>query len=279
MADGFPTFSKPPVVETVLSMGFSEPKGFDTIQLVRFWDRDLSDEFPNVSEHPRYQMPIERLQDPLAGAPLTFPLIGQPSPRLWLSDESTHLVQLQTDWLAYNWRKQGSPDEAKYERYPSGRTRFEAVANRLRSFLLDGNFGILVPTQCEVTYINHIDLLPDDREFGRLGGVLSAVDESASSFLPAPESTRYAASYVVAHQGVPMGRLHISAEPGRRTLEGPDIVVLTLTARGRPTVPDLEGALAFCDLGREWIVKGFLDITSRRMQTDRWGLVEEHDRC
>jgi hypothetical protein len=39
-------------------------------------------------------------------------------------------------------------------------------------------------------------------------------------------------------------------------------VQLRLTARGLPDGQDLDGVLAWMDLGREWIVRGFADITS-----------------
>ena len=198
--------------------------------------------------------------------------------RLWFSDGGAHLVQLQTDWLAYNWRKVGTPEEASYERYPVGRARFAEVAQQLRAYLLDSDLGIFAPTQCEVTYINHIELTQEDRPHGRLGGVLTTVAENARGFLPLPELTRYASSYLMQDHEQVVGRLHVSAEPGRASAQGEEIVVLTLTARGRPLSADLEGALAFCDLGREWIVKSFVELTTERMKTERWGLVVDNDR-
>jgi len=41
-----------------------------------------------------------------------------------------------------------------------------------------------------------------------------------------------------------------------------EAVQLRLTARGAPDTPDLDGVLAWMDVGREWIVRGFADITS-----------------
>lgn len=276
MTDGFSTFASPPVVETVLAFGFIEPKGLNSAQIVRFWDQNLASDLPGVSEQPRYQMPIERLQDPRIAPSFGFSL-GPPSPRFWFSDEGAHFVQMQADWIAYNWRRVGVPGASEYERYPAGRERFREVVEKLKSFLLTNRFGALVPAQCEVTYINHIEVAQADQADGRLGGALRAVNESPGSLLPMPEVTRLATSYLMTQEGSPIGRLHVTADPGRGP-GGADVVILTLTARGRPLSPDAEGAFAFCDLGREWIVKGFLDITTDWMQRDKWGLVSDHDR-
>ena len=278
MTEGFPTFLRPPVVETVLAVGFAQPQGFNSVQMSRFWDHHLSQNFPEVSEQPRYEMPIEAPSRSIvcssAGVQVRWPACAG---RLWFSDGGARLVQLQTDWLAYNWRKVGTPEEASYERYPVGRARFAEVAQQLRAYLLDSDLGIF-PTQCEVTYINHIELTQEDRPHGRLGGVLTTVAENARGFLPLPELTRYASSYLMQDHEQVVGRLHVSAEPGRASAQGEEIVVLTLTARGRPLSADLEGALAFCDLGREWIVKSFVELTTERMKTERWGLVVDNDR-
>lgn len=48
------------------------------------------------------------------------------------------------------------------------------------------------------------------------------------------------------------------------------LLLLQLTARGAPIGEGLEGAREFFDLGREWIVKGFVDVTSPEMH-GKWG--------
>jgi uncharacterized protein (TIGR04255 family) len=269
MTDGFPTFSSPPVVETVVAVGFVPPPSFNVVQIGKFWDRYFSNDLPTIQEQPRYEMPLERLHDALLGSQIGFRLGTTPSPRLWFSGDGSHLVQLQNDWLAYNWQKQG--DAEQYERYPSRRGRVVSALENLQRFLDEERLGRLTPTQCEVTYVNHVVLEPDDLALGRLGGTLGGVSESAGTFLPLPEVSRYASSYLISRNAQPLGRLHLTAEPGRLPQNGQDIVVLTLTARGQALEPNLEGALAFCDLGREWIVKGFLDVTTPRMHK-RWGL-------
>jgi hypothetical protein len=52
-------------------------------------------------------------------------------------------------------------------------------------------------------------------------------------------------------------------------------MIMTLTARGFPIrvaeTSDIEAAFAFFDLGREWIVKGFKDLTTPAMHKV-WGI-------
>ena len=40
--------------------------------------------------------------------------------------------------------------------------------------------------------------------------------------------------------------------------------------------PGVEGVLAFCDVGRNWIVAGFEDLTTDLMHS-RWGITEERN--
>jgi len=61
------------------------------------------------------------------------------------------------------------------------------------------------------------------------------------------------------------GRLHISASPAYEPGAMKPLVMLTLTARGTPLTPDIEGVLGFFDLGRDSIVRAFHSITTEAM--------------
>lgn len=264
-----PSFGAPPVVETVLSVRFRESAGLTTARIVRFWEEALATEFPEVSEQPPYPAPIEQLgQDVAVGG---FPLqldAGFPSPRFWFTG-GDRLVQLQQDWLAYNWRQVDGGTE--YVRYSNTRRGFSDLISKLSSYV-EGHGGKLEPVQCEVTYVNHIVLDDDDLAVGPLGVVLVDATPASRGSLPTPEAARYAATYSIrGSAGVPVGRLHASAESARLGSDRTPAVVLNLTARGRPTGAGLDGVLEFCDLGRAWIVGGFRDMTTATMH-DRWKL-------
>ena len=77
---------------------------------------------------------------------------------------------------------------------------------------------------------------------------------------------RFLVRYVIPDSaGNPLGRLLISVEPAYRTDDDKPILVLQLTARGRPDDEGIEGVLRFLDTGRKWVVRGFASITSPRM--------------
>ncbi len=65
----------------------------------------------------------------------------------------------------------------------------------------------------------------------------------------------------------PLGRLHVSIQPGWQKPGNAPIYVLELTARGAPIGTGVEGARSFFDVGHEWIVRGFRDLTTPHMHT------------
>jgi hypothetical protein len=69
----------------------------------------------------------------------------------------------------------------------------------------------------------------------------------------------------------PVGRLHVSIQPGWRKPDNAPLFVLELTARGAPVGASIEGAGLFFDVGHEWIVRGFKDITTSAMH-NAWRL-------
>ena len=83
-------------------------------------------------------------------------------------------------------------------------------------------------------------------------------------FLPEAEDVALRVRYSIPGGDGAVSRLHVVADPGFDSSGKPGIV-LTLTARGglgRGAEDSLESRL---DLGREWIVRGFADVTSNAM--------------
>lgn len=266
-ADALPDFADPPVVETVLGVGFLEVSELTPIQIVRFWSAEMADELPDAEERPAYEAPVEQFPTPLQGSQISMGLrFGQPPSRFWFSDGS-HLVQVQPDWFAYNWRK--TRDRPDYERYETGRECFEKYLDKLGAFLARELSINLQPTQCEITYVNHVHLTKTDVELGPLGVLLRDVQPKSGRYLPSPNHAEFSCTYEM-HMDSSRGRLHMSA----RTVVDPDsdelMVNLTLTARSDSRQRDLSQVLRFLDYGRECIVQGFVDLTAPEMHT-RWG--------
>jgi uncharacterized protein (TIGR04255 family) len=188
---------------------------------------------------------------------------GPPPVRLWLSDsKGRDLIQLQHDWFARNWRKLGDGDE--YPRYE--RSIRQAFADDLSALV--GQFERrewrMVPTQCEVTYINHIKPTGFWADHGDAATVFSRLRPLSMSDSRA-EALSFKASYLMrdsSMSGAPIGRLHAQVESAFSD-RGEPLFVFNLTARGAPfDAPGIDGVLHFLDRGREWVVSTFTDWTT-----------------
>src|SRR5262249_39271969 len=121
--------------------------------------------------------------------------------------------------------------------------------------------------QCEVTYVNHIEPSGVWERHGEVGKVFIMCSRLASaSFLPEPEDVALRMRFIIQDQkGRPIGRLHAVVQPAWKKSDNSPILGLHLTARGAPIGEGIEGAFAFFDIGRQWIVKGFADLTTAEM--------------
>ena len=76
--------------------------------------------------------------------------------RYWfVTPDDTELIQIQRDWFARNWRK--IRKDVQYPSFESVYTEFKADLQHLVDFIAEADLGRFSPTQCEVSYINHID--------------------------------------------------------------------------------------------------------------------------
>lgn len=263
-----PDFSRPPVAEVALAVGFSPIAGLRLVEYGRLWDLYRTS-FSKVVEQPPVQMTVERFGGQGGGPGVSFELLSMPPlPRVWfVNEDESELVQVQNNWFARNWRK--VPSRGDYPRYPNIRQPFESDFRSFEQHVQAARLGVVKPTQCEVTYINHISI--DDPEPWTLGDVVTLVNPgSPGDFLPPVESIRLAAQYVITHDQDSVGRLHVTAEPATRRTDNRPIVVLTITARGRPLGEGIEGVVSFLDLGHDWVVRAFESVTTERMHM-MWG--------
>jgi uncharacterized protein (TIGR04255 family) len=200
-------------------------------------------------------------------------------PRLWfVREDESELIQFQSDRFLHNWKRH--QQDARYPRYEPIRERFFEEISDVMSFLKNSEIGSLDPNQCEVTYLNHIKLNDgvDPRlEFGRIFTFCGPVQSNAnraSAHETQLEDGRFALRFVIFERRdkEPRGRLHIVAEPAVETDDTP-IIRLTLTARGSPISPTLQGVADFLDIGRETIVRTFAAITTEEMH-NIWGRVK-----
>lgn len=267
-----PDFLRPPLAEVVLGVQFEPLPGFKSLHSGLYWQR-IRSQFPQVEERSPLQPVIERFGGkPPRDLKIQWEVHETPSPsRYWfLNEVGDQLIQLQPDRFLHNWRKRGVEDS--YPRYESIRQVFQEELERFQVFLADEDLGEVKANQCELTYVNHITRDGVWSGHGQLDRVLTRVSgPAAGDFLGEPEDGRLALRFVILDGDErPRGRLHVVTRSGFRSSDGEPLTILELTARGQPLREGVEGVLAFLDLGREWIVRGFDSITTPAMHK-LWG--------
>lgn len=269
-----PDFTNPPVIEVAISVQFERLTGLHTAHLGLLWN-EFRNRFPRTEEHPPTNPVIENLgvfRPPQLRVQVETVM---PVPRVWfLNEAGTELIQVQQDCFVHNWRKVSVPTET-YPRYERIRTTFQDELGAFLRFVEREDIGRVVPIQCEITYVNHIVAGDGWDELGELERVLAPWSGNYSDgFLKRPEQARLAMRHLIpGATGEPIGRLHIDLMPAMNLKSQRPMFVLTLTARGRPEVEGIEGALAILDIGREWIVRGFASVTTPTMHRV-WGRID-----
>jgi hypothetical protein len=123
-----------------------------------------------------------------------------------------------------------------------------------------------------VTYINQIESpnISAGDAHPYLGDIISPVRPwPEGQFLPRPEDTNVQTRFLIPSDvaGQPAGRMYVSASPAFR-LDGLPIYIMSLVSRMIPTAgaEDMTAVWTSLDMGREWIVRGFKQLTTEDMQ-------------
>jgi len=265
------TYDEPPVVEVVAATSFTRLPDVALPLFGSLWESAWSEEFPKVEQQPPYVAPAERFGQEMLSPRLSLQLSGNfPSPRYWfLSSEGSELLQLQQDWFACNWRK--VEPGGRYDRWPSRRAAFDHWYRSLDGYLTEKGIGPLRPTQCEVTYINHVYPNSEWKDHSELSRIIHLAG-AAPAEMPAPieQGSLNYQCLLKDENGLSYGRLHIAAQPAFARDGSTPIYVIELTARGGPPTSDVDGVLAFLNKGREVIVRAFETVMTPSMQRE-WG--------
>jgi uncharacterized protein (TIGR04255 family) len=258
-----PPQSNPPLTEVVLAVGFRAIPGMRFAQLADLYDSRFRAAFPKVQEQARYEMPLEGLGTPTLGQ-LAFNFLEQPPfPRLWFLDESeTHLVQVQNDWLARNWRR--GDEVGSYPRFEGLRESLRSDLKAFADFVEANGFGNLDLTQSEVTYINHV-LLDEGTE---ISDVLSLVRPATSKSLAHIEAGAVNLVSPILDGTRRVGTLRFAANTAERRTDGAPVLVINLTARGVANLGT--SPLDFLEVGHDAVIDAFWDLTTAKIRT-RWG--------
>lgn len=261
-----PDYDLPPVIEVVCGMQFDALEGFQATGFGLLWQRFRS-EYPSSEQQPPLAQVIERFGQPVAEEPRVEVSKVPPLPRMFFIHQTPcWLLQVQADRLLHNWRKQ--QDMGVYPHFPEVYQRFWSVWERFLDFCRDEKIGAPQVNQLEVTYINHIVRGEGWEGLGTIGQVFPDIAwQSRRSFLPTPESVAWKASFAMPDA---TGRLHAIVRHAIRRRDMQPVLLCELTVRGVPNSLDDDAIQDWFYLGREWIVRGFADLTDERIQHEIW---------
>lgn len=272
MSDGqtspLPDYERPPVIEVVCGIQFKTMTDLTAPGFGVFWQR-IRSEYPNVEEQPPLGEFTERFDKDALRAESQFEFLAiPPMPRIFFIDGSGNWVmQLQKERFLHNWRR--VKDDDSYPRFAAVSERFHSAWQAFLAFCREEQLSEPQINQLELTYINHI---PQGEGWDSLTDVGEVLPDLAwrpkHDFLPSPESIAWQGNFLLPER---RGRLHVSVRHAVRRADERPVLLCELTARGMPPLAEPEQIQAWFALGREWIVRGFADLTGPTVQKEIWG--------
>jgi uncharacterized protein (TIGR04255 family) len=267
------SFRDPPVIEVAFSMQFTA--GVIDLELLGEIAGHAKAAFPRREQHPPIPAMNEEFNVRVAVPQLIFQT-APGLPRTWfVNPDGSRLVQVQSDRLGYNWRRDGL-SQGEYPRYNGLRqeliNQVLPIAERVVTSVPTARINVV-----ELSYINELragEAAPRGLH-PPLNRFLRSVGSFDGEFLPQPEDARLQARWrIPGDAGVPVGRLYAAAEPAFSNRDETPIYVLNLTARLLAGHSGPSDAVALLDTAHEWIVRGFKDLTTDEMHKI-WSLEED----
>jgi uncharacterized protein (TIGR04255 family) len=274
-------FERPPVAEVILAVQF--PAETVDLEAYGIFAQQIREELPTRTRQALVAPVEETFDRPTGRSSLEIRLEGPTSlPRIvFESEDGVQLVQLQPHRLTLNWRGQNA--DAEYPRYELLRRRFRILLKRLTDALDD--VGQPHPINLgQVTYVNPIEYPGAVTSDGvgathpDLAKIINRLrPRSSDAFLPEAEDAHLQARWRIPAEalgskgGSPAGRLHLSVGPGLRPPGETPIYLVNLTAHVMPRGGSVDKAIKALDVGHEWVVRGFEDLTTSEMHK-HWGL-------
>lgn len=250
-----PDYENPPAQETWMSFAFA-PLSWHVPHFGAFWNEIRAD-YPKFEVHP----PIGEISFAFSAA-APEAIFNLPVRCWFINEESNRLIQVQNNRFFHNWRRP-TPD-APYLHYEKLKPVFEKEWGRFCDFLSRHSLGAPNVLLCEVSYINHLSRGVGWDSFSDLSLVFPSVGSLDGKFVGKPETALVNSTYVM-----PMneGRLRVAIQPAVRQTDGKEIIQLAITASCRPGSPETAGLMRCLDYCREWVVRGFDDLTSAHMHS------------
>jgi uncharacterized protein (TIGR04255 family) len=253
-----PEFDNPPVQEIILSVEFDRVAGWKAPHCGAFW-ATIREEYPKTDA-----------QQPLPSPP-TEPAVQKAlqissDPNLvracFINSSDTMQIQVQNDRFLTTWVRRAVDDA--YPRYEKHiRPNFERQWINFLAFVAKEGLPAPHATRCEISYVNHLGY--DWTAFQGLEAIFSPWSpKTTDGFLPKPELVTVSARYTWPEQG----QLDVALGPAIRVADQSKLIQLVLAARlPVPAGADTRAVMAKFDVGREWVVRGFADVTTGKMHS------------
>lgn len=257
--NSLPAFKKPPVIEVACGIAFNKIEQFKAPHLGLFWKK-LRAEYPICQHAPPLGFPPE---PPESVVEFEIPL-----PRIWfINGKKNGLIQLQNNRFFYNWRKM--PVDEPYPHYQTVIKKFKTNLDIFQKFLEEEKLGSLNPTECELTYVNHILMGKGWNTISDIHEVMPDINwrSNKSRFLPEPIHIGWQSSFALPED---KGRLHVKLDQVAHKIDKRPILSLEISAKGLGADKSREAIMNWFELAHTWIVCGFADLTGMKIQKTFW---------
>ncbi len=248
-----PSYKKPPVNEVVCGIRFETPEELSIPHIGILWNKYRSD-YPIIKHAP----PIASVK----GEVVVDKATGLPFNRVWFINKSDDkLIQFQFDRFYFNWRRRKSA----YPRYVNIIRKFERLIKNVEDLYEECELGQFKPIETELSYINYIPKEEGWDSIDHLPRIFLdfAWKKSNKRFLPIPKKMTWEIEFPLQDN---MGVLIVKLKEATIRKDKSPLLVYELTARGICTSTSKKAIREWFDVAHEWIVRGFTDLTTHKIQ-------------
>lgn len=262
-----PHFSRPPIHEQAIALGFERLPDFDIVDHGLFWNL-IKDQFPQADTAARLPEATELFEGSEGQVSFTVVPPALLSRSVFKNAMAGELLQLQDNMFAFNWIRENP--EVEYPRFERTSARLWDLYDKYVEYFA-GRYGRSPSLrQCEITNVNIIPI----QEFGKTFDALDQIFivdpfEWRVPGLTAETYERRRQHKIVGEDGAPIGRLHSVIAPvfGQ---SGEQLFKFELTARSAPAIRSKAEAVAFFNVAHNIINGAFLASVTTRAR-EHWG--------
>ncbi|MEN0066167.1 MAG: TIGR04255 family protein [Myxococcota bacterium] len=240
-------FDAPPLSEVVCGVLFKVLERFEISDYGLLWE-EFAEEFPTTADQATL-LRTDRLNE-------------NPGPRVWfLSEDETHLLQVQRDRFLFNWRKVRG--EGTYPRFDAVYAAFTRHRGTFERFVAETGSPQLESLQ--LSYVNVVPMA-GELSYGDYSAILKGLTWPSDGVSFDPQGFNWLLEGRAPH-GSDNDKLTVLAQSGLRKEDDLPVLRLELTVRGPAPGRDLD---EWFKGAHDSIVETFVDVTTEDAQ-QRWG--------